>query len=506
MKKPRAIIVISAIMVFAALCGCNKAPAQGETTVTKQTTAPTATAFEPVVEGGTTAPYFRLSALPKLEPYKPAQEIFTRLREEYTDRLVPSDSYGELVPFRGAALKYYVSKEDSVFFGDGFMYSQQSATYGLATLDGKIVVDPVYTNVDRRKLDNGKYIYFLNEKTGEMNGKVTAAASDGSWVIEGDFTTGGGVSENRIILGKTTGEPGEGPSGTENSFFVYDYNGKYLFRVDGVSYLTEYSEGYAAVNTSWYGDGKYTEKSWFIDANGKKVFGDYKGYAGAFQNGYAQIYADNFEGYIDTSGRKHLEIPISAKSYINEEDYWRFKSKETGLKAEISRGGEDYELFCCTDNDGMSYVFDRDGSTVAKAYGITEICAANTYCVCVKATDKAGKSQLHIIERETNEIQKSFDISRNAERYDNTYAYEYYRIDNIFEINEYRPETEDSKTVLYDCEKKKVIYEGTDNIWSGVDIYKINGTLYFGEYEGDFSVLYDENNNIIMRVNTNSTD
>mgnify|MGYP003260535114 FL=1 len=68
-----------------------------------------------------------------------------RFYEEYTDHLIASDSYGELVP--------YIGGEE---YRDP-LYGVFSPIYGLATHDGTIVTDPVYLDVSRVSMYDSVY-------------------------------------------------------------------------------------------------------------------------------------------------------------------------------------------------------------------------------------------------------------------------------------------------------------------------------------------------------------
>lgn len=61
------------------------------------------------------------------------ENIAERRYEGYTDRLIPADDYGDLMPYIG---------------GEAATDWEQSWFYGLATHDGEIVTDPVYTEVN----------------------------------------------------------------------------------------------------------------------------------------------------------------------------------------------------------------------------------------------------------------------------------------------------------------------------------------------------------------------
>lgn len=61
------------------------------------------------------------------------ENIAERRYEGYTDRLIPADDYGDLMPYIG---------------GEAAADWEHSWFYGLATHDGEIVTDPVYTEVN----------------------------------------------------------------------------------------------------------------------------------------------------------------------------------------------------------------------------------------------------------------------------------------------------------------------------------------------------------------------
>ncbi len=103
------------------------------------------------------------------------ENIAGRWYEGYTDELIPSDEYGELVPYIGGE----TSNE----------YMGTSWNYGLATRDGVIVTDPVYLEVN--STDGGSALVLRtavpidapaeNEWTPRHDDRYGLAAIDGSW-------------------------------------------------------------------------------------------------------------------------------------------------------------------------------------------------------------------------------------------------------------------------------------------------------------------------------------
>ena len=103
------------------------------------------------------------------------QEIGTRFYEQYTDRLIPSEDYGRLIPYAGLRTTFDSSWEDGSYI------------YGLITRDGAVVVDPVYSGVsapgytDIDGIRRNNPILLLREYG---SGLMAAAAFDGSWFTD----------------------------------------------------------------------------------------------------------------------------------------------------------------------------------------------------------------------------------------------------------------------------------------------------------------------------------
>ena len=120
----------------------------------------------------------------KLEPYEPVQAVYTRRYGDFTDTLIPSDDYGPLIPFAGAALT-------ETWEG----WSSDYNLYGLMTLEGEVVADPVFMSVLRlTEYDSeynpvyrpdvmllGKVFYDADGQPGE---RYALCAGDGSWCTD----------------------------------------------------------------------------------------------------------------------------------------------------------------------------------------------------------------------------------------------------------------------------------------------------------------------------------
>ena len=94
----------------------------------------------------------------KLEPYEAPEVKYTRQQEAFMDTFLPGD-YGAVIPFAGAAL----TREES-WSG----YYDTYNLYGLVTLEGEVVTDPVFSSA-----------YALKER--DMWGGITE--NPGVWLL-----------------------------------------------------------------------------------------------------------------------------------------------------------------------------------------------------------------------------------------------------------------------------------------------------------------------------------
>ena len=111
-RKATALSLAAAILLSLSACGVTETPVS---TPTPTPSGPSVEAHWDVLETG-------------------APNIANRRYEGYTDTLIPADDYGELVPYIGG-------ESEAEFWGSGWFY-------GLATREGEIITDPVYTAVE----------------------------------------------------------------------------------------------------------------------------------------------------------------------------------------------------------------------------------------------------------------------------------------------------------------------------------------------------------------------
>lgn len=127
----------------------------------------------------------------QLTPYERLEPIYTRRYAEFTDTLIPADDYGPLIPFLGDKL--------GGLNGEG-------CRYGLVTLQGEIVVDPVFSLVWQgghvgNGWDQPVTPYFLVSKEQSTSAidewseatRWALMAGDGSWITDFKYDIDGEV-------------------------------------------------------------------------------------------------------------------------------------------------------------------------------------------------------------------------------------------------------------------------------------------------------------------------
>ena len=132
------------------------------------------------------------TATPPEEPEEPAG-LIRRWHGEFTDHLIPSEDYGPL---------YIFHTQDARF------PEIETALDGLMTGDGTVVMDAVCPVIwEERKPENGGDfpVYFLcftstDPPLSDPEARMTAAAADGRWVIEGTYTDHAVVDEDAFLL------------------------------------------------------------------------------------------------------------------------------------------------------------------------------------------------------------------------------------------------------------------------------------------------------------------
>ena len=137
----------------------------------------------------------------KLTDYEAPEQLFTRRYADFTDHLIPAEDYGPLLPYVGAVT------------GDRYTNVEK---YGLVTLEGEIVTDPVYTNIyrpcyyDYASSQSQLNSFWVLERSveqadGQWEMRLALAALDGSWCTEEDFVHGWAPDAEHYFLVDTQG-------------------------------------------------------------------------------------------------------------------------------------------------------------------------------------------------------------------------------------------------------------------------------------------------------------
>lgn len=195
-------------LALALLAGC--APTGAETPVE---TAPVETAVPTATPRPGPAVYTDDS---KLTPHEKARPVaqFTRRHAEVTDTLIPADDYGPLVPFPGAVVTRPAE--------DGWGWMEDHHLYGLMTLEGEVVVDPVFSAASApsmwdgrsgqsRQLDCLILQKVVKDENGEPVDVAALCARDGSWCTGFDYSYDWemlmGRTEENVIPLRRRGDP-----------------------------------------------------------------------------------------------------------------------------------------------------------------------------------------------------------------------------------------------------------------------------------------------------------
>ncbi len=162
--------LILIIMVLLLLCACAK-------TETEQVPS----AIQQVSEDESKNIVFSVDKIKDLGEYENTAENYSRYYDEFVGEFIPSDDYGEIIPFIGGLVN-----EESIHF--------REFRVGFCTVNGEIVCDAVYDYESSVCTDN--YIYYIvripstvDSRKGEeypssLGEKCLIIRSDGKKVIE----------------------------------------------------------------------------------------------------------------------------------------------------------------------------------------------------------------------------------------------------------------------------------------------------------------------------------
>lgn len=321
MKKAFAALLVACLLFCAA---CTPTPTPSPTTTPTQTPPP-AIPQDPAVK----------TDWSKLTPYEPEEALYTHRYPEFTDTLIPTDDYGPLIPFLGDKLGGLSGSADR---------------YGLVTLKGEVVVDPVFSDVWRGDsswgyhnasplpyMMLGKGVSTSSRDEYPKGGGWAMAALDGSWCTEFKYT----MDSELTIWGR-----GINGNATEDGIFMLDGNalvyldgatGKEKLRVEGLPADNRYD---ALFSARWDGSGAVYQ---------------YYVYAKQGTEDYCQTYRT------DASGTARLTGWQAERAMLTFVDGKAVRSPDTGGTEVVDVEGNvllrsDYWLDYHADADGGVYV------------------------------------------------------------------------------------------------------------------------------------------------------
>ncbi len=336
-----------ALILTLALTAC--APPAAETPAPTETPVPSET---PAPFSGPTV----WTDASQLAPYEKPVSKFTRRYAGFTDTLIPAGDYGPLLPFPGAAVSKWENQWG--WFDD---YS----LYGLMTLDGEVVADPVFSSAfhpggwdelaqESWTLDCLVLQKVVMDENGEPTSVAALCAPDGSWctdfLYQYDWEISmGAQSENAVSLLKGDNALAFLDPHTGEELRVVDFSKALEISPDILGYLrynvrydtrctcfsdetnhyifdTETGEVRPINDAVWEVESAYgafseglcpveTSSGWgYLDGRANWVIDPVYEQAGAFQNGVALV-RDKSHNYsfLDPGGKTLYAFPDSCR-------------------------------------------------------------------------------------------------------------------------------------------------------------------------------------------------
>lgn len=335
-----------------------------------ETPAPSETAAAPTQTPAPTGPLV-YTDYSQLTPYEKPQTVskFTRRYPEFTDHLIPADDYGPLIPFPGAVVTRSVESS-----WGGWDYN----LYGLMTLDGEVIVDPVFSSAfflsfwdepsrQRRELDCLILQKVVRDENGEPMSVAALCARDGSWCTGFDYIYDWDLmldSPNKEVISLRRIGDGSQPFSSQDLVFLDVHTGEELKTIDlspvaerwptlfwSILYYLRYKERYSIFsdNTAHYlFDAETGEARSLEEILDTKIEAPY---ATSFSEGLCPVKTASGYGYIDGSGRWVID-PVYEQAGAFENGRALVVDQKTGYYAYIDRSGE--VLFTFPDCDSPS--------------------------------------------------------------------------------------------------------------------------------------------------------
>ena len=440
------------------------------------------------------------------------------------------------------------SKELFVFKG-GYISDRSGFTdvrYGLMTLDGEIVAEPVYTHYRRMSCGDTEYYcmkYIEHElyEGGEFYCESTLIKTDGSWMLKLDNEIDS-INEDRIVTSKYGSE-----------YAVYDYEGNVIFKGEGKSSVSQ--EGYNNGILLTYDNCEDEQKDVIAyDKDGNEIFGGLascmpfytdKAVASLDDNGYGiisvsgewlfePVYEDilfnvnSKEFYVNEGDickvydsslnllrtepiKSTYEADASRKEYIGDnEEYYKYYSdkpdsyvhkasddqlivcKSNSLPAtEIVRSDGEKTLFSAVDENNTLWVFDIEGEVFAEY--------KNTQAMGFAADDfywLSNGGTVDYFDAKTNrKIFSAYSDDEKLTKVDLLSDECDYLC--VAELGDYHTsQYNDVRYHLYNYKKGEYVFKDCEIC----TIEEFEGKIFITVIDEDYATVYDENLNALLTV------
>lgn len=285
---------------------------------------------------------FYIESLPEIGGFsgKTSGELFY---ENIGTDFVPSDEYGEVIPYIGTYRLYETPPEE----GSDWHTEVGYCSYGFCAPDGRIVMRASDKNsyLNYTKTDDGFGFYTLTREIQPVDdapdefipGETYIIPRDGSWCIklsEGSWVTSSGNGYINMCDYPT--------DGGEVKTLMYDYEGNLVHTFEGIDSLGKYTNGLVMIS-KWSSTG-YTAE--FVDLNGERILGPYKAASDFNEYGITAVqdengfYLTNMSGVRLTDYYEHIfkeysgeKMVFAAKHMENKKEHDVFDEKGNFIAA-----------------------------------------------------------------------------------------------------------------------------------------------------------------------------
>lgn len=287
---------------------------------------------------------------------------------------VPSNSYGEVLPYVGSYRIFETPKRD----GEEWHAEQGYASFGLMTPDGRVVMKASDKNtyINYSLTDDGFGFYTLTREIMPkddapdeyMPSEIYIIPRDGSWCLELEnnaWVSGYGGGCISVCVYPDVNDISQ----TQVVTHLYGYDGKLINIVEGSDSVEKMSSGLMLVS-SWTNDGY---EAYFVDVDGNNILGPYSVASDFNEAGITGVQDENGAYLVNTDGERITEYYDSIyKEYSGDMKKHVFSARHRGDRNVcdvFSQSGEfigttsgsSYASFRFPDNGRLLYYYTHYG-------------------------------------------------------------------------------------------------------------------------------------------------